>query len=535
MQIKNFRSWSRQYLQQVDWDVLVFLVLFLNVKLAVKLLAVGFILIRKGIRSFRFSGKSGGIPLFYPLMILVALIDLFLYGLYRESNYLFLITAGIGSWLLCMIAFRQVGVLVDAQAITKLHATLVLFFLLNAVASFGNLLAIIWETGAINPYRYQGNYQKYFIGTGDYIRGISFNTSTTNAIMNAFGIVYFLNRKNFVLSLFCMVVLLLTYSNFANLIVVAVLVWMFLFSSDRNQKSIIVIQFALLVIFMTNISPQNNRYASEIMAGFMSPGNRVVKHTKPVPVEERADSLLNPEEKKYKIARLWLDSVKRVRSAEASIKETVKPDIPRANIHTPEYQHRQDSSETRMTAISYLADIKKEAAAYVDTSFLQSRKPGKLLAFRQLWGWMHANPSKLVTGNGLGNFSSKLAFRAAGIKTAGSYPERFRYVNEDFRHGALFLYLDYFARDSGYHSVANLPYSFYVQLVGEYGIAGCLCFLIGYLGYFARRCRRSSYAIPILLIMVAAFAVDYWFEQLSVVLLFELFLLIDLKEKQQTV
>jgi hypothetical protein len=51
-------------------------------------------------------------------------------------------------------------------------------------------------------------YQKYFIGTGDHIRGITFDTSTTNAVLNAFGIVYFLLRKQMVMALLCMAVLL---------------------------------------------------------------------------------------------------------------------------------------------------------------------------------------------------------------------------------------------------------------------------------------------------------------------------------------
>ena len=29
------------------------------------------------------------------------------------------------------------------------------------------------ETGTLNPYTYQGDYQKYFINTGDYIKGIT--------------------------------------------------------------------------------------------------------------------------------------------------------------------------------------------------------------------------------------------------------------------------------------------------------------------------------------------------------------------------
>eukprot|EP01039_Chlorochromonas_danica_P015397 gene15397-18091_t len=42
------------------------------------------------------------------------------------------------------------------------------------------------DAHAINPFRYQGQYQKYFLGTGDYIKGVTFDISTTNAVINAF-------------------------------------------------------------------------------------------------------------------------------------------------------------------------------------------------------------------------------------------------------------------------------------------------------------------------------------------------------------
>jgi hypothetical protein len=533
MPTKRLISWVKQNIQLVDWDLLVLLLFFLNVKLVVKLAALAFVLIRRRHWSFRFSIKPPGIPLFYPLMIGIAVMNLLFYGLYRDANYLVLLAAGIGSWLLCMVAFQQTAFLINQQETAKLHATIGLFFLLNAGASFANLLSIVWETGAFNPYRYQGNYQKYFIGTGDYIRGISFNTSTTNAILNAFAIVYFLNRKRIMMSLLCMVVLLLTYSNFANLLVIAALLWMFIFMSDRNQKTIIVVQFALLVVFMTNISPQNNKYAADAMSSFFRSKTENQKPVKFIPIEQRPDSVLNRDEKKYKIAHLWLDSMNRVRTAMLEEKEQVKPEIPKANIHAPEYQHRQDSSETRMKAIAYLADLKRNEGAQLDTSILQSKTPGKLIAFRQLLDWSKTHTGKIMTGNGLGNFSSKIAFRAAGIKTSGGYPDRFHYLHDDFRNGALFVYLDYASRDSKYHSVTNLPYSFYTQLPGEYGIAGFVCFLLFYLGYFFRGSQRNSYAIPVMLIMVAAFAVDYWFEQLSVVIVFEIFMLLDLKEKRE--
>jgi hypothetical protein len=65
------------------------------------------------------------------------------------------------------------------------------FFIINALFSAGNLAAIFLDTHAINPYTYQGQMQKYFLNTGDYIKGVTFDTSTTNAVLSAFGVIYF--------------------------------------------------------------------------------------------------------------------------------------------------------------------------------------------------------------------------------------------------------------------------------------------------------------------------------------------------------
>jgi hypothetical protein len=135
-----------------------------------------------------------------------------------------------------------------------------------------------------------------------------------------------------------------------------------------------------------------------------------------------------------------------------------------------------------------------------------------------------------LTGTGTGNFSSKLAFRASGLKTSGGYPERFTYLSEAFKENHFTVYLNYVAKDSGYHSITNFPYSFYAQLFGEYGLTGIVCFLLFYVRFFARDLKKLTYAIPVIFIMGGAFVFDYWFEQLSVIVLFELLLLLNRKE-----
>jgi hypothetical protein len=191
-----------------------------------------------------------------------------------------------------------------------IHRTLFIFFLINVIVSLLNLAWIIWDTGAINPYTYQGQYQKYFLSTGDYIKGLTFDTSTTNAILNAFGVIYFLIRKNAGMTLVCMIALLLTGSNFTNLAMLVILVPIFLFKSTRDQKSVLTICLAFFIVFMAKISPQNNQYVIDTfknMAHIKLP--KVVPLMAPVPLTKRPDSELSPEERKNKALMLYLDSI----------------------------------------------------------------------------------------------------------------------------------------------------------------------------------------------------------------------------------
>ena len=104
---------------------------------------------------------------------------------------------------------------------------------------------------------------------------------------------------------------------------------------------------------------------------------------------------------------------------------------------------------------------------------------------------------------------------------------RSQYIHPFFRDDYLFLYLYYHTREEGEHSVVNKPDSVYGQLLCEYGLVGVLAFLFFYAGFFLQGIRSLSYGIPLLMLMGVAFLTEYWFEQLSVVVLFEFLMLLD--------
>jgi hypothetical protein len=209
----------------------------------------------------------------------------------------------------------------------------------------------------------------------------------------------------------------------------------------------------------------------------------------------------------------------------------VKPEIPKPNIHTAPYQHKHDTTAFQEQLIKFAAVEKIETAKIADSTTAK-RLPGKLIAVIQMISYFKKHPLQLLTGTGMGNFSSKLSFRATALNIAGGYPVKYRYVNDAFKNNHLDLYLFYFTRQAGLHSLVNTPNSTYLQLISEYGIAGLASFAFLYLFFFAKQTKAAGYGMPLLLLMAGAFFADYWFELLSVVPVFELLLFLNIKELQ---
>lgn len=533
---------TQQFFLQTNWSLLVFLLLVMNVKMVVKLAALLVFLLLNRKLLFDKNIFRQRFIWFYAGVIGLVLLNILLQYSGLSVNYLVAAATGIAFWLMCIAASSIISWYVKQTSAEKLHTTLTLFFILNITITALQLLLIIIDSGSFNPYRYQGMYQKYFISTGDRITGIVFDVSTTNAIISSFGLVYFLSRNKTPLVLLSMGALLLTTSNFANILLILVLLFIFIFQSTRYQKSVIIICISLLVFFLARVTPQNDRYVRGFMARVSGSKDSTKKQTaNPLPLTEQPDSLLNADQRKKKTALLYVDSINRVTAAllkaepvdnSSSVAPLEKPAIPKPNIHSEPFQRKRDTS-----------DYQKELFAYgtakdplFDSSLAQSGKkrwPGKLVALQQTIRYLRQHPLKILTGAGAGNFSSKLAFRTTGLKMAGGYPQRFIYTHPDFVKNHLHLFLVYFSKDRELHSLVNTPNSVYDQLLAEYGLAGIACFLFLYIGYFATRIRKRTYGLPLLLLMLGAFATEYWFEQLSIVILFELMMLVNNKETSE--
>lgn len=519
----------QDYYRETDKRLLLFLLLFLNVKLFVKCLAIIFVYLGKPGFRFGYRLRNPRLPLFYPVIACIGILNYCASAGFMDIAGTVKLLFGLFTWLLCLLAIHQVKLSVEQTPVSSLHRTLRIFFFLNILVTLVQLLLIMLEIHDINPYRYQGLNQKYFIGTGDYIKGISFDTSTTNAIINGFGLFYFLNRKEFVMTLCAMGALLLTGSNTTNLILLLVFLYGFLFGRDWSAKSIMVVCICMMVVFMTNISPQNNDYAVKTIQHLFG---KDFANAKPLSGKNDtvAQKALTEDEIKYRMAKNYLDSIAAVdlQHIQNPVTKNERPALPKDNIHSPPFQHVPDSSAARMQVI----ELSEKLGTISDSVTLKQKEklPGKILAVQESFQYFKTHPARLITGAGMGNFSSKLAFRATGLKVSGGYPQKFVQINPDFANNHLAIFLDYFGKDSGYHSVTNSPNSVYLQLLSEYGLTGLAAFLFLYLLYFIRIARIHTAAIPLILLLVAFFFTDYWFEQLSVVVLFELLLFLHAKK-----
>jgi len=518
-----------------DWKLLLFLLLFLDVKLAVKVPAIIIIYLLQFNFKFGFGFKNSRLPLFYLIVMAIASVDLFLNLNFGNPHYLLVFFNGLLFWFMCILAIHQVKLSVENNAAITIHNTILVFFIINAVFSFLMLAHIIWETGAINPYTYQGEYQKYYIGTGDYIKGISFDTSTTNAVLNAFGVIYFLAVRKPAMVLVCMAVTLLTGSNFIDIALLLVFLFLFIFRSSKDQKSIIVVCAMFLVVFMAKISPQNNVYANETIKNIVHP-QIVPLEAKPV-----VKAVLTPEEIKHQFAQHYIDSVSKVLSKKPGPKQAAWVNIPVAktengrilipgpDINTKPYQTPTDTTSDQQVLINFIDQNKTQLPVSGQNKALPLL-PGKAIATLQTVNYLGRHSAKIFTGAGIGNFSSKLAFRATGLGFAGGYPAKYVYIAQGFFANHLDLYLNFFSKNSGQHSLTNSPYSVYDQLLGEYGLLGLTAFIVFYLFFFAKHYKKLSYGLPLLLLLIPVLFIDYWFEQLSVIVFFELLLFLNIKE-----
>ena len=157
------------------------------------------------------------------------------------------------------------------------------------------------------------------------------------------------------------------------------------------------------------------------------------------------------------------------------------------------------------------------------------RVPYKIKSFWQTIDYNTSSVKSFFIGSGGGNFSSRVAFIASG-DYVNWFPESLSYVSDEFSEHHLGIWnYDFKNKWDDRNNTANQPFSFYNQIIGEYGLIGIILFVVFYLGYITKNWNKITYSKFLLICLSGYFILDYWFEYFSVIIIFELLLMLDFK------
>lgn len=526
----TLKNKSIAFAKSTDLVLLVFLVLILNVSLVIKLAGLLFIYALRP--NFRFNFFTGRVPLFYIAMVIYCIAE---YALnFNQSKGYVLPAVTLGFWGVSFLIIHQLKLAIEKNGIKKVENALVCFFILNALVSFYNLALIIKDSNSVNPYMFEGLSYKYFASTGDYIRGVMFDVCTANMIINSFALFYFMYLQRYILSFICFVVILLTTSNLGNIILVLFLLYVLIVHKNRLYKSIMLCYLGALIVFMVKVSPANLEYLSGTL-------KKLDAHkTDQQKVEQTKHRALNSDS----LMGVYIDR-KNYHPQPLNTSDTINPEVllskVRNTINSSSYEQNRtiDSSfeqhgkTIHEELMSFCKSLYGDSLTSADIPFMHNAKtPGKWVAWLQTIHYISQSPKKFMFGAGPGNFSSKLTFRAVGLNTDGSWPKKYRYVANDFKNDHLKLWLYYKIQPTPKHSIINYPNSVANQLPGEYGLIGVLLFIFYYLWYFVKRYKFLSYGRIILPLLLVFLLTDYWFENLSIMIIFEIMMLLDIYKKE---
>lgn len=525
------------YLKSTDLIFLVFLLLVLNVSIIVKLSGIAFLYIFRF--NFKFGFRNGRLPWFYLSIICLALLQFLINYEYWSTGYAFLSLICIIFWSLSLLINHQLKFAIERSGVEKIDKALTLFFILNAAISFLNILRIIFEIKVLNPYTYEGMNLKYHVSTGDWIMGITMDFSLTNSFISILGLIYFLYNQKYILSGICLAVVLLATSNASIILLIIAFFFIILFDRNRLNKSIVICFIGAIVVFFAKISPQNTTYSVRTLGAVSDQKNTASGSTK------QADSVIQAK-KTYRENLLKYVSSKnkhinddrkaipnrekenKIIAAMEEIKSIEKRESKKINDQVKETRNEKQE-KLQVKVINLYQDTVLQIG-----NALTRKYPGKLISFIETKDYVLSNVRTFLLGSGAGLFSSKVAFKASNIGDFGKYPTKFSFISDNFKNNHLKIYCYYFLQSLDKHSITNTPFSVFNQITGEYGLLGLLLFLMFYVWFFLKRYKQLSYGKIILPLTLVFLFTDYWFENLSIVIIFELMIFLDIATSKKS-
>lgn len=487
---------------------------------------------------------------------------------FYQPQYSFGFYFGLLQWIIAFAISYLLFVTITVSKPDVILKTVKVFFGVNAAISLVTLVVLFIQVGFHVPYWLVTN-MKYGVSTGDYIKGIFNDTSVTNAAINALAAVYFLRHKEFFWATLCTLVMLLCTSNTTVVLMALVLVAILVLNKELSVKKYTAAILFLMLILYPVLTPQNIRYI-EVVYEREKKDNYNIGLSK---IEEKEFTNIGITYEKDFFAKKtsspfnseYLDG-----QIKASTYYPYKEDVTKP-VFTPGYYYLTSKNYKIGLRNSELVNVSGELIAMreksdkemeVDNTEMEikdvplspfvvqealaswykvpkgksplanSNMPGKFFTHIQTLYFLNSNLTNLLFGAGIGNFSSKLAIRMTGLGLQGSFPENSVYISKDFLQYHFYTILYYLSRHAAEHSVLNMPNSTYNQLIGEYGLIGFLVFFVLYVGYLWRKRNASKVGIYIALIMLMFLSVEYWFELLSLAIVFELFFMNEVIKRQ---
>lgn len=454
--------------------LLLFLLVFTIDKIVLKFAGIALLYLLHP--DFHFRKNARRIPLFYLLLIALEILKFLLLNRDFSQGHTVAFLLGCLFWMVSFLSLYQMRSIVDKIDRERVYRTLTVFFLINAGISLLNLLLTMYRAGSLNPYGMVDS--EYGSSTGDLIKGLFQGPSYLNMMINSFFLFFFLYRGKLSLALTAVIVVLVTTANFANLVLVPVLVASLIFNKDKKMRWSVAGFLALFVVFYLLVTPSNLHY---------------LKNSLFVP-KKQVEELIAYEKKA--IAKPAADGKKPVYTA-------AKVDVL----------------------------LSQEALSIPDTMVTINGRSGKLQSFSQTAQYLKTGPKAFLFGAGIGNFSSFLALRMSDLdKEDGSRLFTYlpTYMAPEFQANHYKIYRAIYSLPQEFHSIKQFPNSFLNQLFGEYGLAGVLLFLLTYVLFFFRHFRKLTYGKYLLFLLGGYLLFDYLFEYLSVVTVFELLMFCDI-------
>ncbi len=186
------------------------------------------------------------------------------------------------------------------------------------------------------------------------------------------------------------------------------------------------------------------------------------------------------------------------------------------------------------TLFYFVSKDNVEYVVNISSTVVEDVPPRKLTSFQQTLAFSSSSYSNFFFGNGIGNFSSRLAYIAGG-EYVSWYPPYLVRRSHQFNNNHFQLWNYDILSTPFFDGTANQPFSVFNQFLGEYGFIGTIILLYFYFYSLFKQSKKYSFIRLLLVLLFFYMLLDYWFEFFSVIVVFELIVAYWLKEASEKI